>query len=56
MIAFLRDHLRRKTPACKRLKIIQSLSCYRRYVQASSFDDLKFIQRKLEELTRAEKI
>ena len=56
VIAFLRDHLRRKSPAWKRLKIIQSLICYRRYVQASTFDDLRFIQIKLEELTRAEKI
>jgi hypothetical protein len=32
-IAFLRDHLRRKTPAWKRLKIIESLMCYRRNVQ-----------------------
>ncbi|TWU10249.1 Tyrosine recombinase XerC [Allorhodopirellula heiligendammensis] len=56
VIAFLRDHVRRKTPAWKRLKIIQSLICYRRYVQAAPFDDLKFIQTKLEDLTRAEKI
>ncbi|TWU19215.1 hypothetical protein Poly21_13860 [Allorhodopirellula heiligendammensis] len=30
VIEFLRDHLRRKTPAWKHLKIIQSLICYRR--------------------------
>ncbi|MFG0263290.1 MAG: integron integrase, partial [Novipirellula sp. JB048] len=56
VIAFLRDHLRRKTPAWKRLKIIQSLICYRRYVQASPFDDLTFIRVKLEELALAEKV
>ncbi|TWU20178.1 Tyrosine recombinase XerC [Novipirellula galeiformis] len=56
VIAFLRDHLRRKTPAWKRLKIIQSLICYRRYVQSSPFDDLTFIRVKLEELARAEKV
>ena len=28
-IAYLRDHVRRKTPAWKRLKIIESLICYR---------------------------
>ncbi len=55
-ILFLRDHVRRKTPAWKRLKIIQSLMCYRRYIQAAPLDDLKFIQTKLEELARAEKI
>ncbi|WP_442505681.1 tyrosine-type recombinase/integrase [Novipirellula sp. SH528] len=37
-------------------EIIQSLISYRRYVQASAFDDLKFIQSKLEELARAEKV
>ncbi|TWT56615.1 hypothetical protein [Allorhodopirellula solitaria] len=56
VIAFLRDHLRRKTPAWKRLKIIQSLICYRRYVQTAPFDDLTFIRTKLEQLTRAEKV
>ncbi len=56
VIAFLRDRLRRKTPAWKRLKIIQSLICYRRYVQAAPFDDLTFIRTKLEDLARAEKI
>ena len=55
-IAFLRDHLRRKTPAWKRLKIIESLMFYRRHVQAASLDDLKFIHTKLEALARAEKI
>ncbi len=30
VIECLRDHLRRKTPAWKRLSIIQSLICYRR--------------------------
>jgi integron integrase len=56
VIAFLRDHLRRKTPAWKRLKIIESLICYRRYVQSAPFDDLTFIRVKLEELARAEQI
>ncbi len=56
VILFLRDHVRRKTPAWKRLKIIQSLMCYRRYIQAAPLDDLKFIQTKLEELARAEKV
>ena len=56
VIAFLRDHLRRKTPAWKRLKIVQSLICYRRYFQAVPFDDLKPIQSKLEEIARAEKL
>ena len=56
VIAFLRDHVRRKTPAWKRLKIIQSLICDRSYVQAAPFDDLKFIQTKLEDLTWAERI
>ncbi len=56
VIAFLRDRLRRKTPAWKRLKIIQSLICYRRYVQAAPFDDLTFIRTKLEDLALAEKV
>ena len=56
VIAFLRDHLRRKTPAWKRLKIIESLICYRRYVQSAPFDDLTFIRVKLEELARTEQI
>lgn len=56
VIAFLRDHLRRKTHAWKRLKIIESLMFYRRHVQAGSLDDFKFIHTKLEALARAEKI
>ncbi|MCM2375101.1 phage integrase N-terminal SAM-like domain-containing protein [Aporhodopirellula aestuarii] len=56
VIAYLRDHVRRKTPAWKRLKIIQSLICYRRYVQSAPFDDLTFIRIKLEVLARNEKI
>ncbi|EMB13869.1 Integrase, integron-type [Rhodopirellula europaea 6C] len=55
-IAFLKDHVRRKTPAWKRLKIIESLMFYRRHVQAGSPDDLKFIHTKLESLAREEKI
>ena len=55
-ISFLRDHMRRKTPAWKRLKIIESLMCYRRYVQATGCGDLKPIQTKLEEIARAEKV
>ncbi|WP_233215835.1 integron integrase [Rhodopirellula bahusiensis] len=55
-IAFLKDHLRRKTPAWKRLKIIESLMFYRRHVQAGSPDDLKFIHTKLQSLAREEKI
>lgn len=56
VIAFLKDHLRRKTPAWKRLKIIESLMFYRRHVQAGSPDDLKFIRTKLQSLAREEKI
>lgn len=56
VITFLRAHVRRKTPAWKRLKIIQSLICYRRYVQAAPFDDLTFIRTKLEQLARAERV
>ncbi|WP_051058031.1 integron integrase [Rhodopirellula baltica] len=55
-IAFLKDHVRRKTPAWKRLKIIESLMFYRRHVQAGSPDDLKFIRTKLQSLAREEKI
>ncbi|TWT96460.1 phage integrase N-terminal SAM-like domain-containing protein [Neorhodopirellula pilleata] len=55
-IAFLQDHLRRKTPAWKRLRIIDSLMYYRRHVQAGPIDDFKFIHTKLEALARAEKI
>ncbi|TWU19241.1 hypothetical protein Poly21_14130 [Allorhodopirellula heiligendammensis] len=56
VIEFLRDHVRRKTPAWKRLKIIQSLICYRRYVQAAPFDDLRFTQTQLKSLARTERV
>lgn len=56
VIAFLRSHVKRKTPAWKRLKIVESLMCYRRYVQNASCEDLKPIQSKLEEFSLAEKL
>ena len=55
MIAFLRSHLQRGTPAWKRLKIIESLIWYRLEIQKGAADPLRFIQRKLDELARAEK-
>lgn len=55
VLAFLRDHLQRKTPTWKRLKIIESLMCYRKYVQNLDCDELKILQGKLEETLRAER-
>ena len=53
VIAFLRSHLQRGTPAWKRLKIIESLIWYRLEIQKGAADPLRFIQRKLDELARA---
>ncbi len=56
VVLFLRSHLKRNTPAWKRLKIVESLMCYRRYVQNLPCDDLKPIQSKLEEISLAERM
>ncbi len=54
VIAYLRDHLRRKTPTWKRLKIVESLMYYRPHVQERPLDDRLPIRSKLIEVNERE--
>ncbi|WP_203329169.1 integron integrase [Candidatus Laterigemmans baculatus] len=56
VIAFLRSHLRKGTPAWKRLRIVQGLISYRWMVQEAAAGDLLPIRAKLREIAAKEQL